>query len=128
VVVAHQRHGGGEVERFAAALQGPHGDELPEPLAPARGDGDETPEEASTQNQRLARETIAHETGQRGTQRVDPTECGADQAQLELIEAEFAFEHGKNRKDRLPIGVIEKADEPQHEHHPPLVAVRSTHR
>ena len=38
-----------------------------------------------------------------------------------FIEAKLLFELGKDGEDSLPIGIVEKADEPEHEDHPPLV-------
>src|SRR5438045_8350479 len=94
---------------------------MPKLRAPAGGHRDEAPEKAAAQNEVLAAKPIANEASERRAESIDPHECRADESELHFIEPKFAFQFWKDGKDRLPIGVVEEANEPEHEHNPPFV-------
>src|SRR5688572_26916670 len=121
MIITRQRHAGREIEGLTEALQRADCNEVPQFIAPARGNRDETPEQTTAKNEVLARKTIANQTGQRRGCRVDPHESRTDQAKLHLVEAKLLLELWEYSEDGLPVRVIEKADEPQHRDHPPFV-------
>src|SRR5260221_2062552 len=122
MIVADQRHRGGKIKRLAESFQSADGDEVPKFAAPTGHDRDATPEQAAAQDQILALDSVADEPGERGAERIDPHEGGADQAQMNFVIAEFLLEFWEDGKDGLPVGIIEEADKPEHAHHPPFVA------
>jgi len=70
----------------------------------------------------LTSPAIARESRQGSRQSVDPHERRTDQAQLNFIEAKLFFEFREHGKNGLAIGIVEKTNEPEHEHDPPLIA------
>ena len=69
--------------------------------------------------------TVGDKSGERGGPRVDPHEGRADQPQLHLVEGELLLQQRKHGVDRLPVGVVEEADEPEHGHDLPAIAGRA---
>ena len=72
----------------------------------------------------LAPHAVADKTGQRRAGCVDPHERRPDETELHVVKAEFVFQFGEHRVDRLPVGIIEKANGPQHDDDPPFVSRR----
>ena len=65
--------------------------------------------------------TVGDEPGKRSSARVDPHECRSDQTELHRVEAELALEQREDGIDRLPVGIVKKADKPEHGHDLPTV-------
>ncbi len=121
VVVADERHGGGEVKRLAETFERANGDEVPEFSAPARHHRDEAPEEASAEDQVFAPRPVGDVSGHRCAESVDPHERRPDQAELGFGEVKFALELWEDGENRLPIAVVEEANEPEHADDEPFV-------
>src|SRR5262249_10540984 len=117
----HQRHRGREVERFAEAFQRATDYQMRVVLREGRGDCDERPEDQTAQDERLAPEAVANESGQGRGPRVDPHKRRPDDAELRAGQPHLAFDRLEDREDRLAVSVIEEADEPEHRHDEPFV-------
>ena len=124
VVVGGERHRRWKIKCFAEAFESADGDKLPELRAPGGGDGDKAPEDAAAEDQVDTFDAVGDEAGERSPGGVDPHERRADEAELKLVEAKLFLEEGKDGIDRLSVGVVEKAHQPQHRHHLPAVARR----
>src|SRR2546422_11681294 len=91
--------------------------------APTCRDCDEAPKQTAAEDEVLATKTVADDARQRRTRSINPHEGRADEAKLDLVEAELFLELGEHGGDGLAVGVIEEANEPEHQHHPPFVRV-----
>jgi hypothetical protein len=45
----------------------------------------------------------------------------ADETELDIAQPELGLQHRKHRKNRLPVGIVKKADEPEQENDKPFV-------
>ena len=86
------------------------------------------PDEQARQDQEFARESISDLSGQRRTQGVYVHEGRGDQTELFIVEMKLRLQHGRHGIDGHSVGVIEKADKPEHADDPPFVGRPGTVR
>ena len=94
MVIAQERHRGREIEGLAETLQGAHGDEVPKTLALTGDHRHQAPEQAPAENHPLARHAVTEQAGRQCDGGINPHEGRADQALLDLVEAELLMEFG----------------------------------
>jgi hypothetical protein len=82
---------------------------------------DERPEDEAADDDRLARDTVADDAGKRRRGGVHPHERRPDHAKLHIGQPHLCLEQRKHRVDRLAVGVVEEADEPQERDDGPFV-------
>src|SRR5262249_15065594 len=111
VIVADERHRSGEVESFAQSLRGAEKQKWPQVEAGRREHTNDAPRLKPPQNGRLAADTIDNVACEGSTDSVDQGERRAQQTELHFVEMQRALKKRKNREDRLPVRVIEKAAE-----------------
>jgi len=97
---------------------------LPQLGTPTGRDGHKAPEQASAEYEIFAPVAVADEAGKNRAAGVHPHERRPDPSELLLVEMELALQYGEHRCDGLPVRVVEKAHEPEHEHDSPLVVGR----
>ena len=112
VIIARQRHAGGEIKCFAETFHRTDSDELPELAAPTGCDGDKAPEQAAAENEVFAPKAVANVPRERCAAGIHPHERGTDKAQLNFVKTEFLLELREYGVNGLAIRVVEKANEP----------------
>ena len=82
------------------------------------GDG---PEDERAEDDGLAWEAVAEPSGEGAEEGVDHHEGCADDAKLDVGEAELLLDEREDGEDGLAVRVVEEADEPQHGDDQPFV-------
>ena len=121
VIIADQRHRGGEIKRFAQPLGGAEKQKRAEIAGDRREHADDAPRLESPEDGGLAADAVHDVAGEGSADAIDQGERGAQQAELDFIEMQRLLEQRKNREDRLPVRIVEKPAKPEHADDVPLV-------
>ena len=114
MVIADQRHGGREVERFAQTFGRPKKEQVAEVARERRGHADHAPGLESAQDRGLAADPVDDGARQRRREPIHPGERRAEQAQLDGSQMHLPLEQREHGEDRLAVRVVKERDPPQH--------------
>src|SRR5260370_2590012 len=121
VIIADEGHRGREIERLAQPLRGAEKQKGAEVAGHRREHADDAPRLEPPEDRRLTADTI-HDVSCKGrADSVDQSERGAQQAELDFVEMQWLLEKRKDRKDRLPVRVVEEPAKPEHADDIPLI-------